>query len=57
MITAGGFVGAATPLFFEIACELSYPVAEGLTNGVLTLLNNISGLIFLFMMMVPNIGE
>ncbi|XP_060078843.1 solute carrier family 49 member 4 homolog [Ylistrum balloti] len=49
-------VNASPPLFFEMACENSYPVAEGITNFALTLLFNIAGLIFLGIQMVPNIG-
>lgn len=49
-------VNASPPLFFEMACENSYPVAEGITNFALTLLFNIAGLIFLAIQMVPNIG-
>lgn len=44
------------PLFFETACEVTYPVAEGVTNLVLTLANNIAGLIFLLIQMIPHIG-
>ena len=39
------------PLFFELVCENCYPIAEGVTNGFLTLLNNIAGLIFLLILM------
>ncbi|OWF43790.1 Disrupted in renal carcinoma protein 2-like [Mizuhopecten yessoensis] len=49
-------VNASPPLFFEMACENAYPVAEGITNFALTLLFNIAGLIFLAIQMVPNIG-
>ena len=47
---------AATPLIYELACEISYPTGEGTANGVLTLLNNIFGGIFLLIMMDPSIG-
>ena len=50
-------VNAAVPLLFELACEISYPVGEGITNGVVTVMNNIAGLIFLFIMMIPNISK
>lgn len=49
-------VTATVPLIFELACELSYPTGEGITNGVLTTFNNVFALVFLFIMMVPNIG-
>ncbi|XP_050395918.2 solute carrier family 49 member 4 [Patella vulgata] len=49
-------LNAAIPLLYELACELAYPIGEGTTNGVVTILNNLSGLIFLFILMVPDIG-
>lgn len=51
------FLGSTSPLYFEMACEATYPVAEGVTNLVLTLVNNIGGLIFLVVQMVPHIGK
>ena len=56
-IAGNVFMNAATPLFYETACEVSYPVAEGVTNLVLTLVNNIFGLLFLLVQMIPNIGK
>ncbi|KAK7495629.1 hypothetical protein BaRGS_00013076 [Batillaria attramentaria] len=50
-------LNAAVPLIFELSCELSYPTGEGTTNGVLTIINNFAGLIFLFVMMIPHIGS
>lgn len=50
-------LGSTSPLYFEMACEVTYPVAEGVTNLVLTLLNNIGGLVFLIVLMIPNIGS
>ena len=40
-----------------MACETTYPVGQGITNLVLTLVNNIGGGIFLLIQMVPNIGK
>ena len=40
-----------------MACETTYPVGEGITNLVLTLVNNIGGGTFLLIQMVPNIGK
>jgi len=48
---------ATPPLYFETACEATYPVSEGVTNLILTLVNNIAGLIFLFVQMIPDIGN
>ncbi|KAK6186018.1 hypothetical protein SNE40_008137 [Patella caerulea] len=49
-------LNSSVPLLFELACELAYPIGEGTTNGVMTILNNLGGLIFLFILMIPNIG-
>lgn len=49
-------INAAVPLIFELGCELAYPTGEGTTNGVLTIANNIAGVIFLFILMDPHIG-
>lgn len=56
-IMIGMFVNGGIPLFYEIACEASYPIAEGVTGGLLTLVNNIVGICFLFVMLIPNIGK
>ncbi len=50
-------LAGSVPLFFELTCESTYPVAEGITNGFLTWLNNIPSLIFLLIMMDSSIGE
>ena len=50
-------MNSTVPLFFETACEVTYPVAEGVTNLVLTLANNIAGLVFLLIQMIPHIGN
>lgn len=56
IILATLLLNASVPLYFEMACEATYPVAEGITNFVLTLVNNIGGLVFLLINMIPNIG-
>ncbi|XP_052071525.1 solute carrier family 49 member 4-like [Mytilus californianus] len=49
-------VGGAMPLFFELSCETTYPIAEGVTTGFMTLALNITGTIFLLLSLIPNIG-
>ncbi|KAL3831879.1 hypothetical protein ACJMK2_023576 [Sinanodonta woodiana] len=56
LILVGLLLSASTPLFYETCCEATYPVAEGITNFALTLMNNIGGLVFLLIQMIPNIG-
>ncbi|XP_033742487.1 solute carrier family 49 member 4 homolog [Pecten maximus] len=47
----------STPaLYYEMVCEITFPVAEGITNLWLTTMNNLGGLLFLFVQMIPNIG-
>ncbi|XP_067649129.1 solute carrier family 49 member 4 homolog [Haliotis asinina] len=48
--------GSLSPLFYELVCETSYPVAEGITNVSLTSINNLAALVFLGVMSVPGIG-
>ncbi|CAH1786068.1 unnamed protein product [Owenia fusiformis] len=55
-ILMGFYINGAVPLFYEIGCETCYPVAEGVTGGVLTLANNLFGIAFLIMLQIPNIG-
>ncbi|XP_045194753.2 solute carrier family 49 member 4 homolog [Mercenaria mercenaria] len=55
-ILLGIFINGTTPLFYEICAEASYPVAEGVTGGFYTLVDNVGGVIFLSLVSVPNIG-
>lgn len=52
-IMAGICINSTVPIFYELAVDAVYPVAEGLTTSVLTVVNNIFGLIFL---LLPSIG-
>eukprot|EP01065_Artemidia_motanka_P043945 TRINITY_DN6180_c0_g1_i1.p1 TRINITY_DN6180_c0_g1~~TRINITY_DN6180_c0_g1_i1.p1 ORF type:complete len:506 (+),score=85.75 TRINITY_DN6180_c0_g1_i1:56-1519(+) len=54
--TCGFSVNGTIPLFYELAVETAYPVAEGLTTCVLTVGNNVVALLFLFAPMVPGLG-
>ncbi|XP_067686586.1 solute carrier family 49 member 4 homolog [Haliotis asinina] len=55
-ILIGVFIPGSVPLFYELGCEASYPIAEGVTTGVLTLFNNLTGTIFLSILPIPGIG-
>ncbi|XP_063413820.1 solute carrier family 49 member 4-like isoform X2 [Mytilus trossulus] len=50
------FLSSTLPLFFEMACEAAYPVPEGTTNLLMICGCNVSGVIFLAIQMIPNIG-
>ncbi|XP_025082550.1 disrupted in renal carcinoma protein 2 homolog [Pomacea canaliculata] len=49
-------ITSAIPFLYELACELAYPVGEATSNGILTMVNNFTGIIFLLVLMIPNIG-
>ncbi|XP_078347324.1 solute carrier family 49 member 4 homolog [Oculina patagonica] len=55
-ILGGLFVNGTIPLFFELAVESTYPVAEGITSGFLTFSNNFLQIIFYIFPMIPNFG-
>ena len=55
-IMGGLFVNGTIPLFFELAVESTYPVAEGITSGFLTFSNNFLQIIFYIFPMLPNFG-
>jgi len=44
----GLFLGSTNPLFYELSAEMTFPVAEGSSAGVLTLLNNMAAIVVLF---------
>lgn len=55
-ISAGTLTTASIPLFIEIGCEASYPVAEGLTSGFFMMIINLSATVFLLINLIPDIG-
>lgn len=55
-ITMAICTSVTQPLFYELICDLAYPVHEGLTGGFMACLNNCFGLTLLFVLMIPNIG-
>ena len=48
---------APVPLFFELAAEMCYPVAEGVTVMVLATTNNATGIVFFLILQIPGIGK
>jgi FLVCR family MFS transporter len=44
---AGFFLGATTPLFYELGAELTYPLGEGVSASMLTLFINLFSLLLL----------
>ena len=56
-ILGGFFVSGTIPLFYELTVESTYPVAEGITTGALTIINNSFTVIFLVILMIPGVGK
>ena len=48
IVAAALFMGAATPLFYELGVEMTYPEPEVISNSIVTLWNNAGGMVFLF---------
>ena len=55
-ISGTTLISSSIPLFIEIACEASYPIAEGLTSGFLMMHINFAATVFLLVGLIPNIG-
>ncbi|EDO40262.1 predicted protein, partial [Nematostella vectensis] len=55
-IMGGFFVSGTIPLFYELTVESTYPVAEGVTCGLLTLVNNFFTVAFLVILTIPGVG-
>ncbi len=50
------FSNSTIPLFYEMAVESVYPIAEGLTTSTLTTMNNLGCLLFLLVQNIPRVG-
>lgn len=55
-ITGSMAINAAIPLYFELAVEATYPIAEGMTTTALTLQQNGWAALFLLTPMIPGLG-
>lgn len=44
MIMSGMSNGAAAPLFYEVAAEMSFPISEGVSGSILSLFENVGSL-------------
>jgi FLVCR family MFS transporter len=56
-IVGGFFLNGTIPLFYEAGVELSFPVAEGSTTCLITTMNNVGCLIFLFLPSVKSLSD
>ncbi|KAL3891012.1 hypothetical protein ACJMK2_003277 [Sinanodonta woodiana] len=56
IIIGGIFLNGATPPLYEMAVEATYPIGEIITMYFINFINNVGGLIFLGVQMIPGIG-
>lgn len=57
LILGGFFAYGSIPMFYELACELSYPVGEEVVTGLLSGATNFSILLFYIALMIKQFGE
>ncbi|KAK3083407.1 hypothetical protein FSP39_021816 [Pinctada imbricata] len=59
ILCVGGssLVGGLAPLYYELACECSYPVAEGTAAAILSLCMNLSGVVFVLITLIHGLGK
>ncbi|KAL6068118.1 MFS domain-containing protein [Balamuthia mandrillaris] len=48
VLLTGLFYNSTLPFFYEMAVEITYPVPEGTSSGILTLINNLGALVAIF---------
>ena len=48
LCAAGFFLGACIPLYFELAAELTYPLAESISSNIIVFVLNAAAFIFVF---------
>ena len=53
----GLFNNGAVPLYYELAIENTYPVAEVCNSTIMTFVYNCIPLFFLIIFLIPNVGE
>ena len=53
----GLFLNGTIALFYELGVETTYPIAEGITTGLLTTMNNVGCLLFLLGPEIPGLGN
>jgi len=56
-VIASSFVFSLTPVMFEYTAELTYPIPENVTGGLLTTSYNFFGFIIFILCYIPGIGE
>ena len=52
----GLFLNGTIALFYELGVETTYPIAEGVTTGLLTTMNNVGTMLFLICPEIPGMG-
>ena len=47
IVGCGLFLGATNPIYYEFGVEITFPIQEGTSAGLITIQNNVGALIFL----------
>jgi hypothetical protein len=50
------YLSGTNALYYELACETVYPIAEGVTSALLTSFNTLGVLLFLLVPEIPGMG-
>ncbi|XP_067937108.1 solute carrier family 49 member 4-like [Watersipora subatra] len=50
-------MNGGVPLFYELGCEITYPVHEGLSSAYITVFNDFFGLVFYALFFIPGLGD
>lgn len=53
----GIIVNGVQPVYYEMACELAFPVQEGLSASLLVLGNLIFGVLFFMLFLIPQLAK
>ena len=56
-ISMGIIINGVTPLYYEMACELAFPVQEGLATALMVIGNNLFGVMFFLLFLIPQLSK
>ena len=50
-------MNGVVPLYYELGCEITFPVYEGLSSTFITVVNDTCGLIFYALFLIPALAD
>jgi len=57
MILTGISINGVCPLYYELGCEISYPVHEGLTCVMMVQMNTFISMVYFLLFLVPSLAN